>query len=46
MIIVLCFGVKLTISVLFVFKLMLYALSHCTRSAKSLFVKEFIFYEW
>ena len=44
MVIILCFGLKIIISVLLVFKLILFALSHCTRSAKSWFIKEFIFF--
>ena len=44
LVIILCFGLKIIISVLLVFKLILFALSHCTRSAKSWFIKEFIFF--
>ena len=44
LVIILCFGLKITISVLLVFKLISFALSHCTRSAKSWFIKEFIFF--
>ena len=51
LVIILCIWLKITISVLLVFKLILFALSHCTRrakswnctrSAKSWFIKEFV----
>ena len=40
----LCSGLKITASVVLVFKLILFALSHCTRNAKSWFIKEFVFF--
>ena len=44
LVIILCFGLRITISVLLVFKLILFALSHCTRSVKSWVIKESIFF--
>ena len=44
LVIILCFGLKIIISVLIVFKLILFALSYCTKSAESCFIKEFIFF--
>ena len=38
-----CFGPKTKISVLLVFKLILFVLSHCARGPKSGFIKEFTF---